>query len=75
MAQLEKTLGIVDLKAKQRPFSPHLTVASRNLTRQTFKQAWSELQSRQVEFKFVGDRLTLLLHNGQCWQIHSEFPL
>jgi 2'-5' RNA ligase len=75
MTELAKTLGIIDPKSKQRPFFPHLTIASRNLTRQTFKQAWSELQSRQVEFKFVSDRLTLLLHNGQRWQIHSEFPL
>ncbi|MBD1870073.1 2'-5' RNA ligase family protein [Cyanobacteria bacterium FACHB-471] len=70
---LEETLEIVDPKSN-RAFSPHLTVASRNLTRQTFKQAWTELQMRQVEFEFVGDRLTLLIHDGQRWQIRSEFP-
>lgn len=72
-SQLDIELGIVDPASKQRPFAPHLTVASRNLTRQTFRQAWAELQSRTVEWQFVVDRLTLLVHNGQCWQIQTEF--
>ncbi|HEY9644358.1 MAG TPA: 2'-5' RNA ligase family protein [Coleofasciculaceae cyanobacterium] len=73
MGHLEETLGILDPVAKRRPFSPHLTVASRNLAA-TFQVAWSDLQSRSVDFEFVGDRLTLLLHDGQCWQIQSQFP-
>jgi 2'-5' RNA ligase len=75
MAHLEQYLGIVDPVAQRRSFSPHLTVASRNLTQQTFKQAWSELRQRSIEFEFVSDRLTLLIHNGQSWQIQSEVPL
>jgi 2'-5' RNA ligase len=75
MAQLEASLGIVDPVSKRRPFSPHMTVASRNITRSTFKQAWAELQPRQAEFEFVGDRLTLLLHDGHRWQVQSEFAL
>lgn len=75
MADLEKHLGIVDPVAQRRPFSPHLTIASRNLTRQTFKQAWSELQPRQVDFQFIADRLTLLIHDGHRWHTQSEFPL
>jgi 2'-5' RNA ligase len=73
MAVLEKNLEIVDPVSKKRAFSPHLTVASRNLTHQTFKQAWSELQQRQVEFEFVSDRLTLLIHDNQRWQVRAEF--
>ncbi len=72
---LEQRLGIVDPKSKQRPFAPHMTVASRNITRQTLKQAWEVLGDRPVEFEFVGDRLTLLIHNGQRWLVHREFPL
>lgn len=75
MVHLEQHLGIADAVAQRRPFAPHLTVASRNLTRQTYRQAWSDLQQRSVEFQFVGDRLTLLIHDGQCWQVQSEFPL
>lgn len=74
LAHLETQLGIVDPVAKRRPFSPHLTVASRNVTRPIFKQAWADLQTRSIEFSFVGDRLTLLIHDGQRWHIHSEHP-
>ncbi|MBE9181842.1 2'-5' RNA ligase family protein [Oculatella sp. LEGE 06141] len=75
MLRLEQTLAIVDPVAKRRPFAPHMTVASRNLTRSIFKQAWTELQQRRIEFQFVGDRLTLLIHDGHRWHIRSEFPL
>lgn len=75
MAHLEKHLGIADPVAQRRPFSPHLTIASRNLNRQTFKQAWSELEPQAVEFEFVGDRLVLLIHNGRGWHVQAEFPL
>jgi len=73
MTHLETHLGIVDPIAQQRSFSPHMTVASRNLTPSTFQQAWSDLQLRQVELAYMGDRLTLLLHDGQRWQIRSQF--
>ncbi|WNZ23465.1 2'-5' RNA ligase family protein [Leptolyngbya sp. NK1-12] len=72
--KLETELGIVDPMAKRRPFAPHLTVASRNVTRQTFRQAWVELRSRQAEWQFVVERLTLLIHDGHRWQIQAEFP-
>lgn len=75
MAYLEKNLGVVDPVAQRRPFSPHLTIASRNLNRQTFKQAWSELEPQQVEFEFISDRLVLLIHDGQRWQVQAEFAL
>lgn len=72
---LETTLDIKDPKAKGRAFAPHLTVASRRLNRAIFKKIWAELEPRQVEFNFWGDRLTLLIHDGQRWQIHSEYEL
>lgn len=75
MTELENQLGIVDSAAKRRPFAPHLTVASRNMSRQIFKQAWADLKPRSFEFEFVGDRLTLLLHDGQRWQLHRQFSL
>jgi len=75
MQHLEDTLGIVDLKNKRRGFSPHMTVASRNLYPDTFHRAWEELQPREVNFEFVGDRLTLLVHRGYHWEHQQDFPL
>ncbi|NJR65740.1 MAG: 2'-5' RNA ligase family protein [Leptolyngbyaceae cyanobacterium CRU_2_3] len=72
---LETNLGILDPIAKQRPFTPHVTVASRNLDASTFQQAWIDLETRQIEFEFEAIGLTLLLYDGQRWQIQSQFPL
>lgn len=71
---LEVEFNIKEPKT-QRPFIPHLTVASRKLTRQTFRQAWAELKPRSVEFQFVAEQLTLLVHRGENWQVQAQFPL
>lgn len=68
------TDGILDpADQERRPYVPHLTVASRKLTRQTFQQAWSELQTQTVQFQFMAERLTLLIYIEQHWQVQSEF--
>lgn len=74
MNALEINLGIVDEVAKSRPFTPHLTVAFRDLTKQNFYTAWPEFQQRQLYFEFTASHLTLLIHDGKRWNIKSEFP-
>lgn len=72
-AQMEDNLQIVDRVGKQRPFAPHMTVAFRDLTKQNFHAAWPEFAQRQLHFEFTANKLTLLIHDGRCWQIQSEF--
>ncbi len=72
---LEKHLNIVDPVSKKRPFSPHVTVAFKDLSRQAFKIAWPEFEQRSIQFEFTTPQLTLLIHNGQKWNIKTEFPL
>ena len=73
MAHLENQLGIVDKISKTRPFRPHMTVAFKDLTRKNFRNAWEEFERRELNFEFAVDKLTLLLHNGKCWNVKSEF--
>jgi 2'-5' RNA ligase len=79
MNHLEDDLNIVDPKANGRAFAPHVTVASRRITPGVFKQAWRELRDREVTFKFVCDRLTLLLYENegttQRWIPYRTCPL
>ena len=70
----ETTLGIVHPASKIRPFSPHVTVAFRDLTKQNFRAAWLEFQERSLNFEFTTSQLTLLIHNGRRWDIRNEFP-
>ncbi|MGI0490018.1 2'-5' RNA ligase family protein [Pantanalinema rosaneae CENA516] len=75
MAHLATTLNLSDPVEQRRPFSPHLTVAFRDLTRQHFKTAWADFQHRPFSAQFTVSHLTLLRHDGKRWQIHREFPL
>lgn len=73
MDDLESSLEIVHPISKSRPFSPHLTVAYRDLTKANFYKAWADFQGRSLYFEFVVPQLTLLIHNGRKWEIYQEF--
>lgn len=71
---LETSIELSDSREKSRPYAPHLTVAFRDLTKQDFKLAWEVFRNRSLHFEFTATHLTLLKHDGQRWQIHTEFP-
>lgn len=73
MAYLESSLDIVHEASKNRAFSPHLTVAYRDLTKENFYRAWPEFMQQQLHFEFTVPQLTLLIHNGKLWEISQEF--
>ncbi|MGK7877811.1 MAG: 2'-5' RNA ligase family protein [Xenococcaceae cyanobacterium] len=73
MAYLESSLDIIHQASKNRPFAPHLTVASRDLTKPNFHKAWPEFEQQQLHFEFTVPQLTLLIHNGKRWEIRNEF--
>ncbi|MDB9331755.1 2'-5' RNA ligase family protein, partial [Nodularia spumigena CS-591/04] len=53
MADVESNLEIVDKTSQTRPFTPHLTVAFRDLTKQNFRLAWPEFVQRSLNFYFT----------------------
>ncbi|MBD0335455.1 MAG: 2'-5' RNA ligase family protein [Cyanobacteria bacterium Co-bin13] len=74
MNYLADTLSIVDARSRNRPFAPHLTVAFRDLKPGAFRRAWPEFEQRSFQAKFTVPELTLLIHDGQRWQIAQNFP-
>lgn len=56
-----------------RVFNPHLTIATRDLTEDTFNSAWPEYQNRPFAASFKVDSFFLLKHNGKFWDIFKEF--
>lgn len=54
-------------------FHPHLTIATRDLRKGAFHQAWQEFESRPFEASFLADSLYLLKHNGRHWDIYRQF--
>ncbi|MGL5081350.1 MAG: 2'-5' RNA ligase family protein [Microcoleaceae cyanobacterium] len=73
MECLETELSLVDEPAQKRPFSPHMTVAYRDLTQDNFKIAWPKFKQQEFQAEFIVSELTLLILSGQIWQIQSEF--
>jgi 2'-5' RNA ligase len=73
MTYCEASLGIVNPVSPTRSFVPHMTVAVRDLTKQNFDAAWAEFQTRQVNYEFTAPQLTLLMHDGQRWNVSAEF--
>ena len=52
-----------------RHFSPHVTVAFKDLRKEDFNDAWPEFRNKKINFEFVADRITLFKHNGRKWEI------
>jgi 2'-5' RNA ligase len=71
-ATLVNTLSIIDPYAS-RPFVPHMTVAFRDLTPDNFELAWAEFRDRKINFEFEATNLALLEHDGQKWNVLSNF--
>jgi 2'-5' RNA ligase len=53
---------------------PHLTIATRDLTKEAFSEAWPELQKEVFKALFDVNSVFLLKHNGRNWDILEEFP-
>ena len=70
---LADRLELVDPMAKKRAFSPHVTVANRDLSRESFRAAWAEFEGRSLHADYRSTHLTLLQHNGRQWEIAREW--
>ena len=52
---------------------PHITVATRDLAKEAFSEAWPELQKEEFIASFDVRSIFLLKHNGRNWDILGEF--
>jgi 2'-5' RNA ligase len=52
---------------------PHITVATRDLTKTAFREAWPELKDEEFRASFDVHSIFLLKHNGRSWDIFGEF--
>ena len=72
---LESSLKIVHNASKTRPFTPHMTVGFKDLTKANFYKAWKDFQYKPFDAEFTVSKLTLLQFMGQQWEIKSDFYL
>ena len=53
---------------------PHITVATRDLTKEAFSEAWPGIRDEEFVASFDVHSIFLLKHNGRNWDILEEFP-
>lgn len=65
------------MKPETRPFHPHITVASRDLQKRNFAEAWEYFRNKIYSASFTVNGVTLLRHSGAKWEaLHTAlFPL
>jgi 2'-5' RNA ligase len=53
---------------------PHVTIATRDLTKEAFSEAWPVVQDEDFSASFDVHSIFLLKHNGRNWDIMEEYP-
>lgn len=72
---MKTNFNIFNADYKNRGFNPHITLAFRDLKRESFKQAWPEFENVVYKKAFEVKNLTLLKHDGKKWQELKLFEL
>jgi 2'-5' RNA ligase len=57
------------MKFETRPFHPHITIATRDLRKKDFADAWPHFQEKKFRETFDATGLSLLKHNGRTWDV------
>ena len=70
---LEKNLAHVLEKYPDRPYHPHLTLAHRNVDKDTFSEMWCYFKERELKANIPFDRFSILKHQPDGWKIEEEF--
>jgi 2'-5' RNA ligase len=63
------------IKKENRPFHPHITIATRDLHKASFYEAWDHLKELPFEEEWLADSISILKHNKKNWDVYhtSQF--
>jgi 2'-5' RNA ligase len=57
------------IKTEKRAFHPHITIATRDLYKKAFYEAWSLFENKEFTEQWTASGLSLLRHNTQNWEV------
>ena len=57
------------VKKEDRPFHPHITLATRDLRKKAFYQAWESFSQKKYEKSWIVNGISLLRHNKKNWDV------
>lgn len=69
---LKSSINLSD-QQNERPYHPHMTIATRDLQKKYFYEAWEEFKNKNFSVEFNVCSITLLKHNGKYWNIYKVF--
>ena len=72
LAYLSTHIALSDNKDAARPFHPHVTIVSRDISESDFDAIWAEYSSNIYKKTFVAAAISLLKHNGTRWEVAHE---
>ncbi|GAB4094511.1 2'-5' RNA ligase family protein [Flaviaesturariibacter terrae] len=62
------------IRIDRRPFHPHITIATRDLPRGSFAEAWAHFEGLRFQETWTADAATILKHNGKGWDVWTAAP-
>ena len=68
----EKTWPHIGIMQTERKFSPHMTIAYRDLTPEQYERAMDVYRHKKYSASFRADRFCLLMHDGIRWNVIAE---
>ena len=71
----KRELGLFNADYKDLSFHPHVTLAFRDLRKPEFAKAWDEFRDKKFNGKFLANRLCLLKHENDRWDVYREFAI
>jgi len=74
LLHLKTTIDLYD-QQNERPYHPHMTIATRDLQKKYFYEAWEEFKNKKFSVEFNARSVTLLKHNSKYWDIYKVFNL
>lgn len=58
-----------NIKKENRPFHPHITIATRDLHKAAFYEAWEEFAEKKFSKAWLANNLSILKHNKKEWDV------
>ena len=61
--------GLFPIVKEDRPHHPHVTIATRDLHKKAFQEAWGIFKDQKYEASWLADGISLLKHNQKNWDV------
>lgn len=59
----------LNIKKESRPFHPHITIATRDVHKAAFYEAWDHFKGKEFHVNWQAQSLSILKHNKKNWDV------